>query len=267
MSKIYYCRPKMDSSNGDVDGCNLIIGNIHKKKLLQLINSKDPTVSLVEPKCRTKREFINNIKYKGTILRDRVYCEKCNTILKCSKGSTSHLAAHCKLHTQFGDGYTHDEYLATKRYFPEYLSESDNPVFNVPRSKPVHIEGKINVPHMIPVHIEGKITTDTIKSWKEQNMLPPEPPLSIRRVYNIKDDGGNFSALVKWNDPSKEASCIPQQQLRNYYIYDPIIRYEDSSDEEEKSSAHIHKHLSHRQIRTMHRMKDERHHRQNVASI
>jgi len=243
----------MDSSDGEANSCNLIIGKINKKKLLQLINSNDPNVSLVEPKCRTKRDFIKNIKYKGTILRELIYCEKCNTILKCSKGSTSHLSAHCKLHKQFGDGYTYDEYVATKHYFPKHVSENDNPKFKVPQSN--------------PVHIEGKISTDTIKSWKEKNMLPPEPPLSIRRVYNIKDDGGNFSALVKWSDPAKEASCIPQEQLRNYYIYDPEIRYEDSSDEEDKSSAHIHKHLSQRQIRTMHRMNDERHHRQNVANI
>jgi len=252
MSEFFYCRPKMDTSNGDVNSCNLIIGKINKKKLLLLINSKDPNVSLVEPKCRTKREFIKLIKYKGTILPDRIYCEKCDTILKCSKGSTSHLAAHCKMHKQFGDGYTHDEYVATKYHFPKQVTENDNPKFKVPNSN--------------PVQIEGKITSDTLKSWKEQNILPPEPPLSIRRVYNIKDDGGNFSALVKWTDPAKEASCIPQEKLRNFYIYDPEIRYEDSSDEEDKSSAHIHKHLSHRQIRTMHRMKDERHHRQNVAN-
>ena len=243
----------MDTSDGEADGCNLIIGNINKKRLLQLIDSKDTNVSLVELKCRTKREFIKNIKYKGTILRDIVYCEKCSTILKCSKGSTSHLSAHCKLHKQFGDGYTYNEYVATKYYFPKHVSENDNREFKIPQSN--------------PVQIEGKITSDTIKSWKDKNMMPVEPPLSIRRVYNIKDDGGKWSALVKWNDPAIAASCIPQEQLRNYYIYDPVIRYEDSSDEEEKSTAHIHKHLSHRQIRTMHRMKDERHHRQNVANI
>jgi len=243
----------MDTSDGAADSSNLIIGNINKKKLLQLINSKDPTVSLVEPRCRTKREFINNIKYKGTILRDRVYCEKCNTILKCSKGSTSHLAAHCKLHKQFGDGYTYDEYVATKYHFPKQVSENDNPKFKVPQ--------------LNQVKIEGKITTETIKSWKDKNLLPTKPPLSIRRVYNIKDDGGKLTAVVKWNDPAIEASCIPQEQLLNYYIYDPVIRYEDNSDEEDKSSANIHKHLSQKQIRTMHRMKDERYHRQNVSSI
>ena len=42
---------------------------------------------------------------------------------------------------------------------------------------------------------------------------------------------------------------------------------QDVTDEEDKSSANIHKHLSQRQIRTMHRMKDERHHRQNIANI
>ena len=242
----------MDTSDREANSCNLNIGKINKKKLLQLINSKDPNVSLVEPKCRTKREFIKNIKYKGTILREHIYCEKCNTILKCSKDSTSHLASHCKKHKQYGDGYTQDEYVATKYHFPKQVIETDNPQFKIPLSN--------------PVHIEGKITSDTIKSWKEQNMLPPEPPLSIRRVYNIKDDGSNFSALVKWSDPAKEASCIPQEQLRKFYIYDPEIRYEDSSDEEDKSSAHIHKHLSHLQTRTMHRMKDERHHRLNVAN-
>ena len=252
MSEIYYSRSNMETADGVVENCKVTIGHISKTKLLELINSKDPKVSLEVPKCKTKREFIYNIRFKGTILRDRLYCRKCDTILKSRKGSTSNISAHCKMHKQFGDGYTHDEYLATKRYFPKYVSESDNPDFKVPQ--------------LNPVHIDGKITSDTIKSWKEQNMLPPEPPLSIRRVYNIKDDGGNFSALVKWSDPAKEASCIPQEELRKFYIYDPEIRYEDSSDEEDKSSAHIHKHLSHRQTRTMHRMKDERHHRLNVAN-
>ena len=105
MSEIYYSRPKMDSSNGEVNSCNLIIGKINKEKLLELINSKDPKVSLEVPKCKTKREFIYNIRFKGTILRDRLYCKKCDTILKSRKGSTSNISAHCKMHNQLGDGY------------------------------------------------------------------------------------------------------------------------------------------------------------------
>ena len=243
MSEFYYSRQKMDKSGCEADGTKLIIGHINKNKLLELINSKDPSVSLVLPKCKAKREFIYIIKLNGAILRDRLYCQKCDTILKSSKGSTSNIAAHCRKHNQSGDGYTNDEYLSVKRYFPKYLSESDNPDFKVPQ--------------LNQVHIDGKITSETIKSWKDKNILPPKPSMSIRRVYSIKDVGGKFYALVKWNDPEMKVTSIPQEQLFNYYIYDPVIRYEDSGEVEDKSSEFHHKHLSKRQISTIERMKDE----------
>jgi len=253
MSEIIYSRQKMDTSGCEADRTKLIIGRINKNKLLDLINSKDPSVSLVLPKSKAMREFIYNIKFNGAILRDLLYCKKCDTILKSSKGSTSNIAAHCKKHILYGDGYTYDEYVATKYHFPKNISESDNPRFNVQHSN--------------PVQIEGKITTDLIKSWKDKNLLPPKPPLSIRRIYNIKDDGGTLTAVVKWNDPEMGVTSIPQDQLFNYYIYDPVIRYEDSSEMEEKSSELHHKHLSKRQVSTIERMKDEIQHRHNDAHL
>ncbi len=243
----------MDTTGCEADGTKLINGHIIKNKLLELINSKDPSVSLVLPKCKAKREFIYSIKLNGAILRDRLYCKKCDTILKSSKGSTSNISAHCKKHILYGDGYTYDEYVATKYHFPKNISESDNPQFNVPQSN--------------PVNFDGKITTETIKSWKDKNLLPPKPPLSIRRIYNIKDVGGKLYALVKWNDPEMKVTSIPQEQLFNYYIYDPVIRYEDSGEVEDKSSELHHKHLSKRQVSTIKRMIDEIQHRHNDAHL
>ena len=50
MSEIYYSRSNIETGDGVAENCKVTIGHISKKKLLQLINYKDPNVSLVEPK-------------------------------------------------------------------------------------------------------------------------------------------------------------------------------------------------------------------------
>ncbi len=72
------------------------------------------------------------------------------------------------MHKQFGDGYTNEEYVATKYHYPKYVIESDNSGFNVSHSN--------------SVHIDGKISTDTIKSWKDKYLLPPHPPFNKCRI-------------------------------------------------------------------------------------
>ena len=55
MEEIYNSLKNIETSDGVADNCKVTIGHISRTKLLQLINSKDQILSLLEPKCKTKR--------------------------------------------------------------------------------------------------------------------------------------------------------------------------------------------------------------------
>ncbi len=210
-----------------------------KSEVADLIKSNSPNVTLISTsKLCTKWPDIVQIEHNGSLLRNLLYCKRCDRVLLLSKGKTANLSRHCKSHSQNGCGIRESNQAVTYHY-PAVKQTETNPGSAVAKTE------EIDVPE--------SVTSATLRFWKMNNMLPPEPDLAIRQVIKFDIEDGIPMAHVKWSDPNLPNDWIPARNLKRYHIYDTDILYEDDSDEETHQSKRSH--LSILQRRAIKRMR------------
>jgi len=227
------------------------MSSFSKSYLADLIHASSPSVALVKSSmiCRNRPD-IYQVTYNGTLVHNRLYCKKCGKVLVLSKGSTGNLSRHCKSHLQIGEGI--DEHnLETNYHYPNLKQHID-----LTKANESDILKESNEPN--------SITSETLRYWKENNMLATKPDLSIRRVIKVDLVDGILMAHVKWNDPAMLSSWIPARNLNRYHIYDTDITYEEDPNEELDSHLEKYSNLSKIQKRAIQRRKTvlhrKRHH-------
>ncbi len=200
MSFAFYIKDKLANSNSEELNA-LRIMSLSKEKLLHLINSNSSAICLRQtPKLETKGLGLFQIIYNGQLLNSHLYCQKCDKIITITSNSTSNLSRHCKLHN---------------RNKSTLKSQSANFQYNEDENEMKDVE---------------HVTSKTIQSWKENGLLPREPELAIQKVYKIGTFKGQPSARVKWSRPDCKSTWIPISELKNYYIHNINIEYEDNDD-------------------------------------
>ena len=176
--------------------------SLSKSVVSDLIKSNSPNVSLVNTsKICSKRPDIFQIEHNGTLLRNLVYCERCDKVLALSKGTTANLSRHCRSHSQNG-GNIVDPHLAVNYHYPPIKQTDNNSLSVMPKSE------ELDVPETV--------TSATLRYWKLNDMLPPEPDLAIRQVIKVESEDGISMAHVKWSDPNLANAWIPTRNLKRY---------------------------------------------------
>ena len=222
--------------------------SMSKSEVSDLIKSNSPNVTLVsKSKLCSNWPDMFQIEHNGSLLRNLLYCKRCDKVLLLSKGKTANLSRHCKSHSQNGCGFS-DSNQAVTYHYPAIKETDTNPKSTMAKSE------DITEPE--------SVTSATLRFWKLNNMLPPEPDLAIRQVIKFDIEDGIPMAHVKWSDPKLPNNWIPVSNLKRYYIYDTDILYEDDSDEETHQSKKSH--LSILQRRAIKRMRKSKY--QNKAN-
>ena len=227
---------------------------ISNRELEKQIKFGSPNLSI--GKCATIRPEIADIEYKGTRLKNCVYCKVCHKVLSLCKGTTGNIVRHCKSHVQSGSGIIEQKQAVNYHYPVTNLSKKQYDV--------TPVATRMADSHVLPEHI----TSDTLLYLKESNLLPPQPNLSIRKVLKIEIQEGIPMAHVEWNDPSMWSTWIPAPNLLHYYIYDTKIQYDEddegSMDSQSGNGYHksVKSHLSILQKRALRQRKrvHQRHH-------
>ncbi len=217
--------------------------SLSKSVVSNLIKSNSPNVTLVNTsKICIKRPDIFQIEHNGSLLRNLVYCKRCDKVVTLSKGSIGNLSRHCKSHSeQKGAGMSED--IMSAAYHYPGLNQTDT-------------NTEVEMAESEENDVPDTVTSATLRFWKYNNMLPPEPDLAIRQVIKVEVEDGIPMAHVKWSDPNFHNTWIPVRNLKRYYIYDTDILYEDDSDEDAHKSKHCH--LSVQQRRAIKRMKRQK---------
>ena len=99
--------------------------SLSKSVVSNLIKSNSPNVTLVNTsKICIKRPDIFQIEHNGSLLRNLVYCKRCDKVVTLSKGSIGNLSRHCKSHSrQKGAGMSED--LLSAAYHYPGLNQTD----------------------------------------------------------------------------------------------------------------------------------------------
>ncbi len=227
------------------------MSSFSKSYLAHLIHTSSPSVELLNSSkiCRNRPD-IYQVTFNGTLVHNRLYCKKCGKVLVLSTGSTGNISRHCKSHLQIGKGIDEQD-LEINYHYPNLKQHIDI-------SKP-------NESEILKESNEPKsITSETLRYWKENNMLPAKPELSIRKVIKVDVVDGILMAHVKWNDPAMLSSWIPARNLNRYHIYKTDITYEEDPNKERDSDRKKTPNLSNLQKRAIQRRKSvlnrKRHH-------
>ena len=199
------------------------MSKLSKFELVDLVQSNSPSVRLVNTtKICNNRPDIYQVEHNGTLLPNHVYCKRCNKVLILTNGNTGNLSRHCKSHNQIGSGLDeHDQAI-------NYHFRKTNQILTKDMPKQSFIDDIGN-----QFDNDSPITSETLRSWKMNGLMPAEPEIAISHVIKTRLEDGIPMALVKWIDPKLPSYWIRTCDLKNYYIYDTDIVYEDATSEED----------------------------------